>query len=120
MKAQTTVFKNIFATLLLAFLVAPAHAVTLPNPIIFVTQPPIPRELNSTVSNVFLSVVTEFGNQLADTAHAARGGDLWLMTTNQGLVNLTRKAGFGANGIQHGVGIDVRDPSIHWSGKKVI
>src|SRR5262249_36575502 len=83
-------------------------------------QPPIPRELNSSVSNTFLSVVTGFGNQQADTAHAARGGDLWLMTTNGGLVNLTRKAGVGANGIQAGVGISVRDPAIHWSGKKVL
>jgi hypothetical protein len=42
------------------------------------------------------------------------------MTTNGSLVNLTRKAGFGANGIQHTVGIAVRDPAIHWSGKKVL
>jgi len=98
----------------------PAHALTLPNSIVFVTQPPIPRELNSSPSNTFLSVVTIFGNQLADPGHAARGGDLWLMTTSGGLVNLTRRAGLGANGVQHGVGIDVRDPAIHWSGKKVL
>jgi len=97
-----------------------AQALSLTNPIVFVTQPPIPRELNSSVSNTFLSVVTIFGNHLPDTAHAGRGGDLWLMTTNQGLVNLTRKGGFGASGVQHGVGIDVRDPAIHWSGKKVL
>src|SRR6267154_4680886 len=88
-----------------------AQALTLTNPIVFVTQPPIPRELNSSVSNTFLSVVTIFGNQQADTAHAARGGDLWLMLTNKSLLNLTRKAGFGTNGVQHGVGIDVRDPA---------
>ncbi len=105
---------------LLAPCLPPAHAAILPNPVVFVTQPPIPRELNSTPSNTFLSVVTIFGNQAADTAHAARGGDLWLMTTSGGLVNLTRQAGLGANGIQHGVGIDVRDPAIHWSGKKVL
>ncbi|PWU14666.1 MAG: hypothetical protein C5B50_16820 [Verrucomicrobia bacterium] len=97
-----------------------ARAIVLTNPIVFVTQPPVPRELNSSVSNTFLSVVTLFGNHLADTAHAGRGGDLWLMMTNGGLVNLTRKAGFGTNGIQHGIGIDVRDPAIHWSGKKVL
>ena len=113
-------WKNIFAALLFAIPAAPASAITLPNPIVFVTQPPIPRELNSSVSNTFLSVVTEFGNQQADTAHAARGGDLWLMTTNLGLVNLTRKAGFGTNGIQAGTGIDVRDPAIHWGGKKIL
>ena len=108
------------AALLLAFLAASARAITLTNPIIFVTQPPIPRELNSSVSNSFLSVVTEFGNQQADTAHAARGGDLWLMITNTGFVNLTRKAGYGTNGIQHGIGINVRDPAIHWGGKKIL
>ena len=120
MKKLKPAKKNVFATLLLAFFTAQASAVTLTNPVVFVTQPPIPRELNSTVSNTFLSVVTVFGNQLADTAHAARGGDLWLMRTNLALVNLTRAAGFGTNGAQHGVGIDVRDPQIHWLGKKVL
>src|SRR6266853_3503327 len=94
------------AAVLTVWVAFSAAALTLTNPIVFVTQPPIPHELNSSVSNVFLSVVTIFGNQQADTAHAARGGDLWMMTTNLGLVNLTRKAGFGTNGIQHGIGID--------------
>src|SRR5215475_3499344 len=97
-----------------------AKGLMLTNPIVFVTQPPIPREINGSVSNTFLSVVTIFGNQQSDTAHAARGGDLWLLTKNLGLVNLTRKGGFGTNGIQHGVGIDVRDPQVHWSGKKIV
>jgi len=104
----------------LAFFTAQVRALTLTNPIVFVTQPPIAHEINGSISNTFLSVVTIFGNQQADTAHAARGGDLWLMTTNGGLLNLTRKAGLGTNGIQHGIGIDVRDPQIHWSGKKVL
>src|SRR5207245_116924 len=97
---------------LTAWFAACAQAVSLTTPIVFVTQPPILREINSSVSNTFLSVVTIFGNHLPDTAHAGRGGDLWLMTTNQGLVNLTRKGGFGASGVQHGVGIGVRDPAI--------
>jgi hypothetical protein len=112
--------KIVLGLLLSAQIAFSVKAVTLTNPIVFVTQPPIPRELNSSPSNTFLSVVTLFGNHLADAAHAARGGDLWLMTTKGGLVNLTRKAGFGASGVQHGVGIDVRDPVIHWSGKKVL
>ncbi len=111
--------KTLFASLVV-FVAASAPALTLTNPIVFVTQPPIPNEFNGMVSNTFLSVVTIFGNQRADTAHAARGGDLWLMTTNLGLVNLTRKGGFGTNGVQNGIGIDVRDPQIHWSGKKVL
>src|SRR3954468_2342336 len=101
--------------------VTAAKSATLANPIVFVTQPPIVRELNGAVSNTFLSVVTIFGNHLADTAHAARGGDLWLMLPNQRLVNLTKSANLGATtSIQHGIGIDVRDPAIHWSGKKVL
>src|SRR2546425_633870 len=113
MKDQTRTPTKTFVALSLALLVAPTHAITLTNPLVFVTQPPIAHELNGSVSNTFLSVVTIFGNQQADTAHAARGGDLWLMLTDQSLINLTRKAGFGTNGVQHGIGIDVRDPHIH-------
>src|SRR6478672_4431921 len=118
-----TLLRVVKVSLLLAIVVwfSPAvGALTLTNPIVFVTQPPIPRELNSSVSNTFLSVVTIFGNHLADTARAARGGDLWLMMTNRALVNLTRNGGFGTNGIQHGIGIGVRDPAIHWDGTKVL
>src|SRR5580658_9309269 len=108
-----------FAVVMGEVLALPAQGLTLTNPIVFVTQPPIPREANNiTITNNFLSVVSAFGNHLADTAHAARGGDLWLMTTNLGLVNLTRNAGFGTNGAQAGVGIAVRDPSIYWDGSK--
>src|ERR1700686_1805916 len=116
-------FWTVAALLLCAILIALAPspaAAGLVNPVLFVTQVPIPRELNSSVSNTFLSVVTLFGNHLGDTAHAARGGDLWLLTTNGGLVNLTRNAGFGVKGVQSGVGISVRDASVHWSGKKAI
>src|SRR5262249_21136765 len=120
MKAICCPNKFVLAFLALAGICPAQAALTLTNPIVFVTQPPIARELNSSVSNTFLSVVTEFGNHLADTAHAGRGGDLWLMTTNLGLVNLTRKGGFGTNGNQAGVGIDVRDPAIHWGGRKVL
>lgn len=120
MKNLKPLLKSLFPVLLMTFLVSTVRALTLTNPIVFVTQPPIPHEINGSVSNTFLSVVTIFGNQQADTAHAARGGDLWLMTTNQGLVNLTRKAGLGTNGVQDGIGIDVRDPQIHWGGKKVL
>jgi hypothetical protein len=92
MKNISRAWKNALAGLLLQLIVMSAHAITLTNPVVFVTQPPIPRELNSTVSNTFLSVVTIFGNQRADTAHAARGGDLWLLWPNTNLINLTRRA----------------------------
>src|SRR5215469_4378951 len=107
------------AALLIQLPLCGLGAVALTNPVVFVTQVPIPRELNSSVSNTFLSVVTLFGNHLGDTAHAARGGDLMLMTTNGGLLNLTRAAGFGTSGVQNGIGISVRDPSVHWSGKRM-
>src|SRR3954469_2191792 len=97
-----------------------AASIALPNPVLFVTQVPVPKEVNGDVSNTFVSVVSLFGNHFADTAHAGRGGDLWLLTTNGGLVNLTRKAGFGTTGSQDGIGIGVRDPAVHWSGQKAV
>ena len=91
------------------------------NSILFVTQVPMPGELNdATVSNVTVSVVSALGNHLADTAHAGRGGDLWIRYPSGAVSNLTRLAGFGVSGSQDGVGIAVRDPFVHWSGKKAI
>ncbi|WP_150107413.1 InlB B-repeat-containing protein [Pedosphaera parvula] len=98
----------------------PTGLAGLTNPVVFVTQVPIPRELNSTVSNTFLSVVSLFGNQCSDTARAGRGGDLWLLYTNGTLLNLTHAAGLGMSGVQHTNGIAVRDPQIHWGGGKVL
>jgi hypothetical protein len=92
----------------------------LTNPVVFITQVPIPKENNGNVSNSFLSVVSIFGNQMSDTARAGRGGDLWLLYTNGTLLNLTHAAGYGVSGAQHTNGIAVRDPHIHWSGKKVL
>jgi len=108
--------------LALAALILPgaAASVNLTNPVVFVTQVPIPKEINGTVSNTFLSVVSLFSNHTADTARAGRGGDLWLLYTNGALLNLTRAGNFGMTGIQHTNGIAVRDPHIHWSGGKVI
>jgi hypothetical protein len=91
------------------------------NAILFVTQVPIPNEVNDgTVSNVFVSVVSALGNHLADPAHAGRGGDLWVRYPSGAISNLTRLAGYGVSGSQDNVGIAVRDPLMHWSGKKAI
>ena len=95
-------------------------SVTLTNPILFVTQAQLPHESNSNVAATVVSCVSLFGNHLADTAHAGRGGDLMLCTTSLGMVNLTRNANFGKTGAQHGTGIAVRDPSVHWSGKRAL
>src|SRR5262245_10124716 len=49
--------------------VLPAAAATLSNPLLFVTQVPIPKENNGSVSNTFVSVVSLFGNHLPDSTH---------------------------------------------------
>jgi hypothetical protein len=105
-----------------AWLVATAQAAgpTLPNAILFVTQVPIPNEVNADVADVFVSVASALGNHLSDTAHAGRGGDLWMRYPNGALTNLTRAAGYGVNGVQHTNGIAVRQPCMHWSGTKAI
>lgn len=106
------------------FSVAPSSRAvgpTLTNAILFVTQVPMPVEVNANqVSNVVVSVATPLGNHLADTAHAGRGGDLWLRLPNGTMTNLTRGAGYGVNGAQHTNGIAVRQPAMHWSGTKAI
>jgi hypothetical protein len=106
---------------LVASLAGQSAPAAITNGILFVTQVPIPAEVNDgTVSNVFVSVVSALGNHLADTAHAGRGGDLWIRYPSGALTNLTRAAGFGTNTVQHGIGIGVRDPFMHWSGKKAV
>ena len=96
-------------------------APVVPNPVLFVTQVPIPDELNdNAVSNVFVSVVSPLGNHLADTLHAGRGGDLYVLYPSGTARNLTRAAGYGASSSQDGVGIAVRDPHVHWGGTKAL
>lgn len=109
----------LFAVVFACTAIALRAAVT--NSILFVTQVPMPEERNATtVSNVAVSVVSALGNHLADTAHAGRGGDLWIRYANGTFTNLTRTAGYGTSGVQHGAGIAVRDPFMHWSGKKAV
>jgi hypothetical protein len=105
----------------LLFLVPAGLAATVANPILFVTQVAMPNEVNDNiVANAFASVVSPLGNHLADTAHAGRGGDLWIRYPDGTLRNLTRAAGFGVAGVQHGVGIGVRNPHVHWNGSKAL
>jgi hypothetical protein len=111
--------RPLFAAVLAFTAISLQAAVT--NSILFVTQVPMPEERNdATVSNVAVSVVSALGNHLGDTTHAGRGGDLWIRYANGTFTNLTRLAGYGTNGLQHGVGIAVRDPFMHWSGKKAL
>ncbi len=87
----------------LAVLAATA-AVAIPNPILFVTQVPIPGD--------FTTVASVFGNHNGQINSAPRGGDLLIRYPDGTLKNLTRTAGFNE--------IAVREPSVHWSGTKAL
>jgi len=107
---------------LLAFGIVGEVDAALTNTILFVTQVPVPNEVNDgIITNVFLGVGAGFGNHLADTAHAPRGGDLWLRKSTGTLTNITRGLGFGVAGIvQHTNGIAVRQPYVHWDGTRAL
>ncbi len=81
-------------------------------PILFVTQVPVTAD--------FTTIGSVFGNQRADVQSATRGGDLWIRYPDGSLKNLTKEAGFGMEGLQGANAIAVRDPSVHWDGKKAI
>src|SRR5256885_5925222 len=87
-------------------------AVTLANPILFVTQGPVPGD--------FTTVASTFGNHLPSVAEAPRGGYLWIGYPDGTVKNLTHAAGFGNGGMQAAASIAVREPSVHWSGTKAL
>jgi hypothetical protein len=93
---------------------ASAAGPTLANPILFVTQVPLPGD--------FTSINAVFGNQRGGI-DAGRGGDLWLRYGNGTLKNLTAAAGYGSKdptGFQDANAIQVRDPSVYWDGTKAL
>ncbi|MCX6047606.1 MAG: hypothetical protein NT075_21110, partial [Chloroflexi bacterium] len=91
---------------------SPTVGPVLPNPILFVTQPPLPAD--------FATVNSVFGNQKADVQSAIRGGDLWIRYGDGTLKNLTVAAGYGMSGLQGANAIAVRDPALYWDGTKAI
>jgi hypothetical protein len=91
--------------------IAPA-GVAIPNPILFVTQVPIPLDSGS--------VTTVFANHQATTISCGRGGDLYILYPDGTLKNLTALAGYGTSGIQGATSIAVREPSVHWGGAKAL
>lgn len=96
------------AILFSALLIAQTHT----NPILFVTQLPIPDE--------WMTISQTFGNHLGSPDKAGRGGDLWIRYPDGTLRNLTEAAGYGNSGFQGSGSIAVRDPHVHWDGNKAI
>jgi hypothetical protein len=80
-------------------------------PILFVTQVPF---------SGFDAVSSVFANHLANIESVPRGGDLYLRYPDGALRNLTKEAGFGADGFQGDSAIAVREPCVHWSGTKAV
>jgi len=98
--------------LLLSLVVALSAQAGPTNAILFVTQVPIPGD--------FTSIGSSFGNQQATPDSCGRGGDLYVRYPDGTVKNLTRAAGYGQWGDQSTNGIAVRQPSVHWSGKKAV
>jgi hypothetical protein len=92
--------------------IAEAATEALSNPILFVTQVPIPGD--------FASIGSVFGNQLGNIDRVGRGGDLYIRYPDGTLRNLTAEAGYGTTGFQGATSIAVRDPAVHWSGTKAL
>jgi hypothetical protein len=82
-----------------------------PYGILFVTQVPVAG---------FNVVTSTFGNHDADVRRAPRGGDLWVRYDDGTLRNLTAEAGLGQAGLQGDKAIAVREPSVHWGGRKAL
>lgn len=83
-------------------------------PIVFVTYVPV-------VS--MLSQLNAFGNHGTSIVDSIPGGDLYIRYQDGGIKNITESAGYGlpSSEIQAGEKpISVRQPTVHWSGKKVL
>jgi len=88
-----------------------SETVSLPNPVMFVTQVPIEG---------FATITSVFANHQTSMQEVARGGDLWIRYTDGTLRNLTAEAGYGDEGMQGANAIAVRDPSVDWTGTKAL
>ena len=88
---------------------------SIPNPVVYVEQVPVPQFRTKD------SVVAISGTHLADAVAAPRGGGLMIRYPDGDVRDLTAAAGYGSSGaLQDGQAIAVRDPSVHWSGTKVL
>nr|WP_315475684.1 hypothetical protein [uncultured Undibacterium sp.] len=81
-------------------------------PILFVTQVPLSSDKNGRLS--------AFANHMTRPDQVPRGGDLMLFYPDGILRNLTKEANLGVEGFQGKNAIAVREPAVHWSGKKAL
>jgi hypothetical protein len=89
-----------------------ARPVPLRYPLLFAAQVP-PRHDHATRFSAF-------ANHLPGVEAAPRGGDLMLRYPDGRLRNLTREAGFGSAGEQGDKAIAVREPAVHWDGRRAL
>src|SRR6478672_7355705 len=117
--------------LLAAFLLTPRLFAGDPvNPILFVTQVPMPEEVNTrTIESSYMSCVSPFGNHLGGTAFAGRGGSLWVRfgpnavpALNHQLMDLLAVADWSAvpGGKPAANTIAVRNPHVHWNAGRAV
>lgn len=85
---------------------------SLPNPILFVTQVPVPAD--------FATIGSVFANHQGGLQSVARGGDLWIRYADGSRRNLTEEAGLGNAGQQGEGAIAVRDPAVNFTGDKAV
>jgi hypothetical protein len=97
---------------LVAVSVPMSSAAAVPNPILFVTQVPVPAD--------FATIGSVFANHQGDMQSAARGGDLWIRYADGSRRNLTQEAGYGNAGQQGANAIAVRDPAVNFAGDKAV
>jgi hypothetical protein len=98
------------------------------NPILYVTQIPIPDEINSrTASQVRMSSISPMQNPLGDTLESGRGGALMLRMPDGSIRNLTLEAGFGTanatgnvSNFQGANSIAVQRPFVNWDGTRAV
>lgn len=86
------------------------------NPVLFVAATPMPEDFGTRIA--------AFGNHRGSPMQAPRGGDLYIRYPDGSLRNLTKQAGYGIpleNGEEDPANsIAVREPSVHWNGKRAL
>jgi hypothetical protein len=108
----TSIAATVAMSPMLASATTPAQPAALPNPIMFVTQMPIPAD--------FATIGSTFANHQGGIDVVGRGGDLYIRYPDGTLRNLTQEAGYGMTGRQGADAIAVRDPAISWDGTKAV